>query len=219
MPEVFLEPFSVIKSRAQSQAEDIKSLIATQFDWLETVQPNTVKAYSTPRKARKSVNHRAKSRELEAYIVKRDNAAVGLATIISNQRVIHPTEGLYEGYDLDYWLSLNQRPQTHKTTANLLISHFIGRHNLAMRSRRQIINLTLPGLEAKNIWNYEAIASVLIDHPNPAIGFEESSSMLAVGEPAVLTTDIPGDPYGMARDGKLAQLYTYKQGSIELNKA
>jgi hypothetical protein len=207
MPLIFLEPFSAAK--AESQASEIRGLVAQEVDWLEEVQPSTVKAYNSRRRARRTVVHRTRSSELEAYIVKRDDVAIGIATVIAGQRVIHPTKGLYEGYDLDYWLMRGQRTEAHRTITSLLIGQFVGNHNASMALRRRALERTGPIFSAENIWKYKAIASVLVNHPNPAIGFEEVPSMVAVGEPAVLTTDIPDDPYGMSRDGKLAQLYTY----------
>jgi hypothetical protein len=123
---------------------------------------------------------------------------VGLGTIIFNQRVIHPVEGVFEGDDIDYWVKPGEDRSVHTSVASLLIGQGLGKYSIDRRGKSFET--------AENLTLYQAIASTIQDHPNPPLGF--ASTMRTVGDPTVLSTDMPGDPYGMARDGKIAQLYS-----------
>jgi hypothetical protein len=136
---------------------------------------------SIPRSAeniRRIARHRrAPDVPVEAAVVRRGEIALGLATIIRNQSIVHPDEGTFDGADIDYWLRRGEAAETHQEVARQL---------LAQAGRC-------------------ALATIIENHPNPAVGLP--ALMDPVGEPAQLTTGERYDTFEVARPGQVAQLY------------
>jgi hypothetical protein len=205
MSSVALESFSIV--RAPSQAFDISEMISSERYWLRRAQPDTVQAFNGFWQAVPAVVRRVLNPELHAYIIRKEAAAIGLATIISRQRVIHPTMGLYEGYALDYFAADGEDRVTHRNIVTGLIKRA---ENIHYRPLNTYYPVMLKG--ANKFPEFRAMASVVEYHPNPAIGFAENPYMVSVGEPACLSTDMTEDRYGMP-----AQLYVVSKNPLTYN--
>ena len=183
-----LEPFSEYGLRRVRQAHDLKHLINEERDWLETVQSVTVSRYETFLGGFHNLYRGAQRRSIvEANIVLRDKAAIGVSTIIFNQRVVHPAEGTFSGDDIDFWLRQGVETKTH---------HEVLRRLLMRNNQRP------------------AFATVRVDQPNPPQGLDVY--MDAVGAPASLTP-VPGKGEKVLEEiawgGAVAQLYQYPKRS------
>jgi hypothetical protein len=179
-----LEPFSESKFHSVSQAHDLKQLVEQERGWLMAVQPGTVERYQSRLKGARNIMRIAGHRHdpevpAEANIIRRDRAAIGIATIIRNQQIVHPDEGLFTGNDVDYWLRLGERGTTHTAAAQAVLAQA----------------------------GQAAIATVIEGHPNPAIGFSRIERMRQVGVPAQLSTGDRKDVFDIARQGLVSQLY------------
>ncbi|HVV26129.1 MAG TPA: hypothetical protein VHC21_03825 [Candidatus Saccharimonadales bacterium] len=177
-----LEPFSEHQQGALAQARHLKPLIDKERGWLAGVQPGTVERYQSVITGAENIRRIALFRQapdvpVEANIVRRGAAAIGLATIIRNQLIVHPEEGEFRGADVDYWLRRCETPATHRQVAQQLLAQAGG----------------------------TALATIVGQHPQPAIGLAEL--MEPVGEPAQLTTGERHDSFEVARPGEIAQLY------------
>jgi hypothetical protein len=179
-----LEPYSEHWQRALSQARCLKVLVDKERSWLAEVQPGTVARYESMLEGAENIQRIAEHRRtletpVEASIVRQGNTAIGIATIIHNQQVVHPEEGLFTGHDADYWLRRGESPETHEAVARTLLS----------RTGQTVLT------------------AVIQEHPNPPAGLQQL--MHAVGEPAQLSTGAQEDTYGVARPGQTAQLYIF----------
>lgn len=197
---VSLDNFSLL--RAPKQARDIHRLVLDEIDWLRESFPDTVKRYEDVRKAVKNVARLAISEGINAYIIRKDKVAKGLATIIFDQTVLHPIAGRVDGNDLDYWLAKDADEELHNQTAACLLEEndrVSGRHHMytsydPVMGNRPDVQRIIP-----------VMAAVKVGQPYPPIGLTESLS--AVGEPSPLKTPDGGDPFGVTKGGTVLQLY------------
>src|SRR4051812_22337704 len=100
---IHLESYSLPKS--PKQAVDLHDLVENEQQWLGDIFPDTTERYSGLMQAFKSVVRIAMSKEVHAYIIRPGrylNAAIGVATVIPDQAVLHPDEGRIGGDDIDY---------------------------------------------------------------------------------------------------------------------
>jgi hypothetical protein len=160
------------------QAHDLSQLVKTEGDWLKVDWPGVVERYVETKKAYENIRKRAGQTGIEAYLIRQNSLALGIGTVVFDQQITHPQEGSFMGSDVDYWIKEGRGRETHEATVEALIRKG-GRKDL--------------------------IATVVQDSLNPALGFDRH--MRRIGEPAALSTDIPGDPFNVARGGKVSQLY------------
>lgn len=178
---ITLEAFTGDRRQAVAQAFDLRRLVRHEKQWLKAAQPGTYARYENESKAVRSITRITRHRnQIEAHIVRRDRVAIGLATIIFDQQLVHPAEGSFQGDDLDYWLQRGEDIFTHRDVARRLLA---ADHNRP------------------------AMATIVQGHPNPARGLERV--MQPVGEVASLSTGERPDPYEIARQGAAAQLYIF----------
>lgn len=118
--------------------------------------------------------------KMQASIIRRGRAAVGVATLIAGQELIHPARGIYSGTSIDYWLQRSEDAFTHNLVAKKLIDAC-----------------------SEDI----AMATVIQGHPSPPVGFKRW--MAKVGEPALLTSGVEPDRFDVARTGRVVQLYIH----------
>lgn len=184
MKQVELEPFSHVLPRAARQARDLRLLVRGEADWLQDVQPGTVARYSNyMRGVRKVMDIASRQDQIEAFLIRGQRTSLGIATILPEQHIVHPTEGAFDGSDLDYWLVDGAHPELHRHVARQL----------------WVLNGMEPG--------FAAIREV---HPQPPVGFE--TYMKPIGDTAVsLSTGDQPDPFGIAWDGAPARLYVTPQ--------
>ncbi len=180
---IALEQFSPDKLPAALQAWRVNKLVKNAASWLQTEQPGTVARYEELLKAHHNIRRLAGSKAIQAYIIHSPAAAnIGLATVIQDQDVVHPQEGRIEGDDIDYWLNVN-------TNSIHMHSDVAGRLCMLQAGRPTFSTVLKSGKHALG----------------KGIGF--STHMNTVGEPAGLSTTIPGDPYGVTKEGALCQIY------------
>jgi len=185
-----LEPFSEHGQRSLSQARHLKPVIDKERSWLEIVQPGTVERYQSVVTGAENIRRIALYRQapdvpVEASLVRRGETAIGLATIIRNQLLVHPETGEFSGDDVDYWLRRGETPETHREVARQLLVQAGG----------------------------AALATIIEGHPNPPTGL--STLLEPVGEPARLTTGDRHDTFEVARLGEIAQLYAHPLSTVE----
>jgi hypothetical protein len=205
MPIIDLDPYDA--GKAGQQGHNLSKLVNSERDLLEIVQPDTLRRYRNRFKSAKSVGRIAASQEVHAFIVRKshNHLAIGQATIIADQKLIHPRQGLFEGYDLDYWIKPSEAKAYHGFVASSLIGHAVSWHNKRFSKNEYDQPEKLREINTRPKFN--AIATIIDNHPNPAIGFE--LVMARIGEPASLTPGTPNDPYQVARGGKTSQLYSF----------
>ena len=185
---VELERFARGGLRVFGQAVELRKLVLSQRVWLAQVQPGTLQRYSRLRKGLKNIPRLAgKPDEIDPFLIRRDGQPEGIATLIFNKTLEHPEKGTVVGTDLDYWLKIDHKDvrSLHETVAGLLISASI------QSGERSVF------------------ATVLPDHPSPAIGFE--GLLHRMGRPAVLSTPEAGDPYGITKGGVALHLFALNQ--------
>lgn len=202
-----LEPFSVLKSPLQGL--DSQRLVASQGDWLEDAWPGAAARYRDFWHAVKNVARLASNEGMQAYIIKKQRAAKGLATIIFDQVVIHPDEGEVTGYDLDYWLPPFTSESDHMATALLLRSACEDLHRqrqLASQGPLTPSETQIP-LPPVPVPPATYMATIRAGDINPATGL--SIMMHEVGQPAVLSVPTGNDPFGVTKGGAVLQLYSY----------
>jgi hypothetical protein len=199
MPQVAVEakltPFSA--ESADSQGLAVHELVNGDADWhwLEHTQPGTFRRYETRAIAIQTIGRLATEPEIEAYVIEdnRTAAAIGLATIIHERQIRHPVAGELNGDDLDYWLSLKFADDelAHKAVVTALVGQGWG-----LLPKRKLYEIS-----------HAMFATVAIDSPNPARGFELSNHLQPWGEPARLTTDLDDSQFGITRGGAVVQVY------------
>jgi hypothetical protein len=177
-----LEPYSEHTYGSLHQARDLKHLIEKERSWLQAVQPKTVERYESMihgalNIARIAKHRRKPEQAVEASVIRRGRTAIGVATIIHDQQIVHPEAGTFTGQDVDYWLRWREGLDAHEEVARELLSH-----------------ATQP-----------AMVAIIEGHPNPPQGLQRF--MNPVGELAILTTGDREDTFGVARDGLASQLY------------
>lgn len=101
---IHLEAYAEDPNSAAIQAKQLIRLVVAQTPHLAHDWRDVVAGYSTFTDAYRRVRRLAVSEELDAYIIRKDDTAIGLATVIRDQHIVHPSEGRVEGDDLDYWL-------------------------------------------------------------------------------------------------------------------
>ena len=183
---VRLDRFS--KFKAPKQGKDIHRLVTEQSDWLEDAFPETVRRYSEYPDAIKNVARLASSDVLNAYIIRLDRVARGLATIIFDQTVIHPRRGEVSGNDLDYWIAPPASNELHKDIATAVLLE-----NTQLEHRR------------RHGCPHSVIGEIKTGQANPPEGLADI--MFPVGDPAVLATPSGDDPFGVTKGGAQVQLY------------
>ncbi|HVV67314.1 MAG TPA: hypothetical protein VHB72_04610 [Candidatus Saccharimonadales bacterium] len=179
-----LEPFSEHEYGALSQARSLKPLINRERGWLQAVQPGTVERYQSVLKGAKNITRIAKGwrdheTPVEASIIRRGNIAIGIATVIHGQQIVHPEKGVFTGNDVDYWLRLREGLEAHEEVARELLSRA----------------------------GQTAMVAIVGGHPNSPQGLERF--MTPVGEPGQLAAGDTEDVYDVARAGRVSQLYVF----------
>lgn len=217
-----LEKFRLIFHK--QQAREAATIVHEEEDWLSRVQPGTVERYQDEQHARYNIGRLAWSAwggEFNPYIVRENKVAKGLATIILNQQVMHPSFGSVEGSDLDYWLVKDASEKLHLDTVMVLIleGHRLTinwqQHGRRPKIPPRLVHPSMLGSKKPNA--HQLFATVPISHPNPPIGFSNWEAMEKVGGPAKL---IPfgADKYDVARSGVLSQLYALNVDQLPLRK-
>jgi hypothetical protein len=163
---VYLEQFS--EEDAHTQAKDVNRLVESQSDWLKVLQPGTLARYESVRKARKNILRLATTPSFEAYMVKTSNTnvAIGLATIIFGQSIIHPNPevGKFDGHDLDYWLGDLQSTDVHREVADDLVLASAG-FSIARERHPSRVAIEEAMLMNPLQSHYQVLAAVPIDRP------------------------------------------------------
>jgi hypothetical protein len=139
-----------------------------------------VAGYATFNSAYRRIRRLAASEELNAYIIREDDTAIGLATVVRDQHVVHPSEGEITGDDLDYWLKSLSSNGLHQAVVARLCEGQDGRPTFA----------TVVSGNAQQ------------RQKEQAFGLQ----MRPVGGPASLSTGGP-DQFMVARGGAEAQIY------------
>jgi hypothetical protein len=198
-----LERFSIFKAPIQGPL--LHDLVAQESDWLKEVFPGTVQRYRNKLHAAKNVARIAHSEGMRAFIIKEEKVARGIATIIFEQTVIHPTEGEFTGNDLDYWLASDATTDMHNNVAFKLMIE----NGHIDNARRGGYLPTDPfggrDLSVKLAGPHPIMGTIVDNQQHPPIGL--GYVMSPVGDPAVLRTPDGTDPYGLTKDGAEVQLY------------
>lgn len=164
---------------------------------LAEIFPGAYERYGkSTEKAAGNVGRIAASEALHAFIIRweRLDIAHGIATIIFNQTIIHPSLGRITGHDMDYWLGeeADSDPKAHRDVASRLI----------MTASNEFVND--PGQRA--LLDLPLFAALRPQQPRFPVGL--AKIMEPIGEPSVIQTDPPEDKYGITKGGAPLQLYT-----------
>ncbi|MDB5164776.1 MAG: hypothetical protein JWL89_402 [Candidatus Saccharibacteria bacterium] len=192
------------------QALNLSRLVSQEQDWLRQTRPETLQRYFDPSvRGKKNINRLAKSNEVQAFIVRKSIVAIGLATIVFDRTVIHPSLGSVEGDSLDYWLRRGMDEATHRVVAEKLIAA-----SQQINEEQRGPDNGLSSEAAPRRIMHSMFAAVVQDVPNPSVGF--AYHMDPMGEPASLKTELPSDRFDIAKGGALAQLYGLSNEQIYL---
>jgi hypothetical protein len=213
---VSLEKYSLLLS--VRQAKDLTRLVSEEKDNLPDVFASVAKRYTDMPHAVKNIGLLAfKStfkEELDAFVVRSNQkrAALGIATIIFDQKVQHKAMGERRGHDLDYWLYRDATEDEHIGTARALIAKSAQAH---LRSAR--VKPDPPTPQIKNIVNNAIATTVMGENYNRGLHV----FMEPVGQPDRLIPLVypDQDTYDVSRVGKVVQLYSYQGSSLQDYKA
>ena len=212
---IYLEEYSRSKPKVLQQGFGIRRLVASESDWLkqDPDRKYTAKHYANLFNAIGSVARIASSEDLQAYIIRdrRHRVAIGLATVIFDQSVVHPEIGIVRGNNLDYWLRPSSDHGFHKEVAEELVL-------VSRKLTTEFISKYPYGhgydIDTKN---YPPLfVAVQNDSTIPPFGFTQPEelhvlhhlSLKPVGEPRELSVpEGQKDRYGIAAVGRVTQLY------------
>lgn len=201
---VELDKYSLIK--APKQAFDLHRLVRDERDWLIGIFPGAAERYRDLPHAVRNVARLATSEGFH-YLIRRDRAAVGVATLFMRQRVEHPVEGVIEANDVDYWLKGGSHEILHKEVANALLEAS-GREELRLTG---FPRLTVESQDstAGEAGIEDAVNALMTTTPLGQ-GYNRGLHTLLSpkGVPAVLTTPEGSDPHDLTKAGDILQLYT-----------
>jgi hypothetical protein len=180
---VSLEIFAPTPVMSFLQALTVKRMVKDEAHWLANSYPDVVSGYQSLSSSRQRIRKIGAVPEIQAYIIHGAKRAIGLATVIPDQKVVHPTEGAIEGDDLDYWLRGDSATRIHRAVLAELLAGQLHRPTFSTvaTSDRQYIQK----------------------------GLSMDRHMNAVGEPNLLRAAEEGDPFDVARSGAEVQVYQY----------
>jgi hypothetical protein len=215
----YLESYSFYKSPIQGH--ELHKLVMSERDWLETERPSTVRRYSDNRRAIRNVSRIALNSEIMAFIVreKKYHLAIGVATVILNQTVVHPELGIVQGNNLDYWIKESCDEKVHNSVGIEL--EYVG------GSPQPAFHSSQPGSAVgyyKGKMLRPIFSVIQIDDAYPPIGLMGNSeqikkaSLMTFGSNAELTP-LEGevDTYDVAGSGRISQIY-YSAGGYTPKK-
>jgi len=204
---VFLENYSF--KRLPKQAGDLSVLVRNQPEDIPEIFSGAAERYGSFPKAVKNVARIIRNKELDAYVIRdrQTRTARGIATIIFDQKVAHPTNDALIGNDLDYWMGSEATVGDHLNAAKALI-RLSAKATLLSRGINPEEPLDDADLQIKN----QAFATT-ISGQDYNRGFHQF--MEAVGKPAELSANPVGDPYDVARSGHVVQLYSYSAAAYD----
>jgi hypothetical protein len=203
--KIHLEGYA--RTRAPKQGIDLHELVRRERSWLEEPFPDTVTRYRSIPTSIKNVARAAMSEQVRAFVIRSDRhlgQALGVATLISNQTIIHPDETPITGIDTDYWIGAEESTKTHHAVAKQLV---LASAKLALKLNGGVKRKATP-----------AINSMFVAVPTgPDLEVAQTYNLglqhlfEAVGRPAVLTVPGDEDPHGITKDGAVVQLFRRKE--------
>jgi hypothetical protein len=211
---VRLEQFSMLK--APWQALDLYGLVTEQQQRLRAINLGANERYRDYRHSLKNVVRIAfkdtvQKEPVKAFVIrdKQEKAALGVATVIRNQTVVHPEEGRFTGYDMDYWLWQDADEDTHLQTGASIIQ---AAKQIAVKHDGEPTNtnpLTTEGRVASEV-DIGLIVTTPTDGEAYNRGLHEAGKavgLAAIGLPAQLTPGGEADRSDVVRIGQEVQLY------------
>ncbi len=190
------------KVRSAKQGYDLHELISAEKDWLGEFFAGTVTRYRDLPRSIKSVARVASSEAVKAFVVRDGKVAVGVATLILGQTLLHPSNGAFFGTDLDYWLVRDANDETHEQTGRALIEAS-SRESFKQHVNPDASHPGIYGVSDDALLNYVfATTPTNTDYNRGLHNF-----LAQAGEPSVLSSGTEGDPYGITKDQSVLQLY------------
>jgi hypothetical protein len=220
---IYLEKYSVLKS--PKQGYQIHKLTAHNFNWLaeDPDRRQTARRYNALIKSIRTVAKIALSDSVDAFIIRerKHTVAIGLASIIFDQSVVHPEEGIVRGNNLDYWVTrLSSTNQISKSVAEELVDANMYLTQESFPTKDHV------GTDTEEIVkNYPSLfVAVQDDSKISPAGFTNADELHVseylrlkpLGEPAKLSvSEGQDDIHGIAAVGRTTQLY-YRKASSSL---
>lgn len=213
---IYLEKYSFYKSPLQGR--EIHQLVVSEKDRLDQERPDTLKRYADDIVSMRSIARIALSKEVMAFIVRDDklDRAIGIATVIMNQAVVHPEIGEIQGNNLDYWIKESCEESIHNAVGIELEDT-----GKLLKPVLFVNEIGAPVNRKKFKKSNPIFAVVQIDDLNPPIGLMGNSaqmkghSLVSRGEPAILTPPEGRiDTYDVAGSGRISQIYYAASGYV-----
>jgi len=111
------------RDRLQEQAADVAALVAEEAIWLREARPATTANYRDALAAEYSMERVIGARTLNGLILRREEAAIGLGTVISRMTIYHPEQSRQRltASQIDYWAADGVTEAEHEVITDLLI--------------------------------------------------------------------------------------------------
>lgn len=175
--------------RAPFIARSAVELVERNKRWLDDFRPGVSAGYGNYLGAVKRISRIGQSEDLHGYLIRKDQAAIGIATLIKDRRIeVATKKGVQQltGFDMDYWLDLEANVSLSVAYEGPMIV------NALMKAE----GISKPGtvifaaLQPEELRRAPGIAEVLV----------------TVGGVAPITVPEP-DPYDIAKGGVDLQVY------------
>ena len=191
-----LEPYNA-RLYVAAQGRQLHQLVQKAQPWLEAIAPGTVERYRDTTHAIANVRRIATAEGMQAFIIKEHRVALGVATLIFDQTIVHPDAGEVAGTDLGYWVAEDVDDVLHRRIAREL-----------MQKNEYVMDMRNEGVPVEH-HEYTLVTAVptMLEPEHRPRGLE--ATMQPVGEPASLEVPSGTDTYGVTFDGLESQLYVH----------
>ena len=207
MPDRILEPYSIFK--APQQARDLFYFFDEE-PWLCDLVPGQAHAYgNTPIRGLKRVLRVRAAENLHAFIVRREQVAVGIATVIGGLNIVnHPSLGKVRGVNIDYFTGVSDKDFNIEVGEELIdaanMQDSIDQHTQVLSGLTSECGVISTDDELRN-FDDRSIFALLPSEPLP--GNELPTLMRTFGPPAEISV-LTADPYDIGSYEGQVQLLT-----------
>ena len=188
-----LEPYNA-RLYVAAQGKQLHALVDKAKPWLEAVTPGTVERYRDIPHAIANVRRITTAEGMQAFIIKEHRVALGIATLIFDQTIIHPEACEVQGTDVGYWVAEDVDDALHRRIARDLML----KNEYVMDMREENV-----AVEQHQYSLVAAIPTALNTDHRPR-GLE--ATMQPFGEPGSLQVPDGVDTFGVTFGGQEAQL-------------
>jgi len=181
--EVWLDKFAHTSRQAATQAAQLHPFIKRRKQELRGIDPVIYNIFGKSFfRCLGNIVELGADSAAGYYIVRDETAVMGLATVLYDRSILHPSVSIFEGNQIDYWLPEGSGIAAHEDTVAAIVDELAGEGVVLLASSARA-------------------------HPNPQLGF--AHHMQTVGEPVALLYAANEGCYSRLSGEPEAQLYVY----------